>query len=123
MKFSQAVSAFWSNYGNFRSRSRRSAFWFASLFLFLGNIGAAVLDGLLGLTLDPETGLGAVQIIWTLVIIVPSMSVLVRRLHDTGRSGWWILIILIPVVGAITLLVFSFQDSAPGDNRWGPSPK
>ena len=59
----------------------------------------------------------------SLALLLPSLAVNVRRLHDTGRSGWWILIGLIPVIGFIVLLVFECQDSQPGTNAYGPSPK
>jgi uncharacterized membrane protein YhaH (DUF805 family) len=61
--------------------------------------------------------------IYALAVLVPSFAVGWRRLHDTGRSGWWMLIGLIPLVGAIILIVFFLQDSAPGDNQYGPNPK
>jgi uncharacterized membrane protein YhaH (DUF805 family) len=56
-------------------------------------------------------------------VLVPSIAVTVRRLHDTGRSGWWILISLVPVIGWIVLLVFMLTDSQPGSNQYGPNPK
>ncbi|TJY41720.1 DUF805 domain-containing protein [Cohnella pontilimi] len=61
--------------------------------------------------------------LYALAILLPSLAVSVRRLHDTGRSGWWLLIGLIPLIGAIILLVFTCQDSQPGDNRYGPNPR
>jgi uncharacterized membrane protein YhaH (DUF805 family) len=61
--------------------------------------------------------------LYALAIILPSLGVFVRRLHDTGRTGWWILIGLIPAIGGIVLFVFSVMDSQPGDNKYGPNPK
>ena len=61
--------------------------------------------------------------IFSLAVLLPGVGVAVRRLHDTGRTGWWLLIGLIPLVGEIVLLVFMVQDSAPGTNAYGPSPK
>jgi uncharacterized membrane protein YhaH (DUF805 family) len=68
-------------------------------------------------------GGGIVGLIWIFVTIVPALAVLVRRLHDTGRRGWWALIGLIPLIGFIVLLVFTVLDSDAGDNTYGPSPK
>lgn len=66
---------------------------------------------------------GVLQSLYALAVLIPSLAVGVRRLHDTGRNGWWLLIGLIPLIGAIVLLVFFFQDSQPGNNEYGPSPK
>lgn len=61
--------------------------------------------------------------LFSLALFIPSLAVAVRRLHDIGRSGWWLLIGLIPLVGAFVLLVFAVQDSQPGSNAYGPNPK
>jgi len=76
---------------------------------------ASIIDGILGVTV--------LGVILALGLLIPSLAVGVRRLHDIGKSGWWLLIGLIPLVGAIVLLVFACQDSQPGTNQWGPSPK
>lgn len=127
MGFKEALRSFWSNYRNFKGRARRSEYWFITLFLFLTNLAAAIIDfAILGGDIDrfiANGGGGIVGLIWILVTIVPAVSVLVRRLHDTNRPGWWALIGLVPVVGGIVLLVFSVQDSLPGENKYGPSPK
>jgi uncharacterized membrane protein YhaH (DUF805 family) len=68
-------------------------------------------------------GGGIVGLVWIFATIVPALAVLVRRLHDTGRSGWWALISPVPVIGFIVLLVFTVQDSHPGENAHGRSPK
>ena len=73
-------------------------------------------------------GLGAVYLgllsgLYSLAVLIPSIAVAVRRLHDTGRTGWWLLIGFIPLVGIIVLLVFLFTDSQPGPNQYGPNPK
>ncbi|WP_243398301.1 DUF805 domain-containing protein [Deinococcus koreensis] len=73
------------------------------------------------------SGIGLISLIlavlYALAVFVPSLAVTVRRLHDTGKSGWWYLIGLIPLVGGLVLLVFTVLDSEPGSNRWGPNPK
>lgn len=122
MGFGQAVSSFWNNYTNFKGRARRSEYWFASLFLFLANIAAVIADAITGF-LDVESGFGLIQAVWFLAILIPAISLLARRLHDTNRSGWWILILLVPFVGAVVLFVFTLLDSHPMENRWGLSPK
>ncbi len=73
--------------------------------------------------LDGSTGTGVVGGLVSLALLLPSLGVSVRRLHDTDRSGWWLLILLVPLIGVIVLLVFSVSDSTPGSNRFGASPK
>lgn len=127
MNFSTALRSFWSNYKNFKGRARRSEYWFIQLFLVITNLVVAGIDFvLLGFDVDrfiANGGGGIVGLIYILVTIVPAIAVLVRRLHDTNRSGWWALIGLIPLAGAIVLLVFTVEDSTKGDNRYGASPK
>ncbi len=127
MGFSQALRSFWGNYRNFKGRARRSEYWLIQLFLVLTNLAAAVIDFAL-MNGDVERfiangGGGIVGLIWILATIVPALAVLVRRLHDTGRSGWWALIGLVPVAGTIVLLVFTVADSQAQQNNYGPSPK
>jgi uncharacterized membrane protein YhaH (DUF805 family) len=127
MSFATAVKSFWSNYTNFKGRARRSEYWFIQLFLIATNIAVAVIDLAL-MNGDVERfiangGGGIVGLIWIFATIIPALAVLIRRLHDTNRSGWWALIGLVPVAGAIVLLVFTVEDSNKGDNRYGASPK
>ena len=127
MDFGTALKAFWSNYSNFKGRSRRSEYWFIELFLVITNVVVAVVDlALMNWDVDrfiANGGGGIVGLIWILATIVPAIAVLIRRLHDTNRSGWWALICLVPIAGAIVLLVFTVEDSNKGDNRYGASPK
>jgi uncharacterized membrane protein YhaH (DUF805 family) len=125
--FSEALKSFWSNYRNFKGRARRSEYWFIQLFLVLTNLAAAVIDLVL-MNGDVDRfiangGGGIVGLIWILATIVPALAVLVRRLHDTGRSGWWALIGFVPLAGTIVLLVFTVADSQAQQNTYGPSPK
>jgi uncharacterized membrane protein YhaH (DUF805 family) len=127
MSFATAVKAFWSNYTNFKGRARRSEYWFIQLFLVATNIAVAVIDLAL-MNGDVERfiangGGGIVGLIWIFATIVPAIAVLIRRLHDTNRSGWWALIGLVPLAGAIVLLVLTVQDSNKGVNKYGASPK
>jgi len=127
MGFVEAVKSFWSKYATFKGRSRRSEYWFIQLFLVLTNLAVAAIDLIL-MNGDVDRfiangGGGIVGLIWILVTIVPALAVLVRRLHDTGKSGWWVLIGFVPLVGAIVLLVFTVLDSDRGENKHGASPK
>lgn len=109
-------------YAVFSGRAQRAEYWFFVLFSIIISIVLAILDGVFG-TLDMESGLGVLSGIYGLAVFIPSLAVSVRRLHDTSRSGWWILIGLIPFIGAIVVLVFMVLDSTPGENDYGPNPK
>jgi len=115
MGFADAVRSVFSKYVVFSGRARRSEFWWFSLFLLIVYIIVAAIDAAIGNSV-------LLVIVW-LATLLPSLAVTVRRLHDTGRSGWWFFITLIPLVGGIILLVFECQDSQPGSNAYGPSPK
>ncbi|WP_400162447.1 DUF805 domain-containing protein [Brevibacillus sp. TJ4] len=103
------------DYAVFGGRARRKEYWMYTLFYAIGYLILYILESLIGLT-QVLTG------IYSLALLLPSLGVTIRRLHDTGRSGWWILISLIPLIGAIILLVFLCQDSK-GSNQYGPNPK
>ena len=127
MGFGEAVKSFWSHYSKFKGRSRRSEYWWIQLFLVLTNLAVAAIDLVL-MNGDVDRfiangGGGIVGLIWILVTIVPALAVLVRRLHDTGKTGWWALIGFVPLVGGIVLLVFTVLDSDAGENKFGESPK
>jgi len=103
-------------YAVFSGRARRKEYWFFSLFNLIIGFVLGVVEVLVG-------GPGIVGMLYGLAVIIPALAVSVRRLHDTDRSGWWLLIALIPVVGAIVLLIFMVLDSSPGENQYGPNPK
>jgi uncharacterized membrane protein YhaH (DUF805 family) len=109
-------------YADFSGRSRRKEYWLFLLFIILVSVGVGVVEAALGLagTVGPY---GAVSLLFAIAIIVPSIAVGVRRLHDTDRSGWWILISFVPIVGSIVLLVFYVLEGTRGPNRFGPDPK
>ena len=127
MSFGTALKAFWSNYRNFKGRARRSEYWYIQLFLVATNLAAAAIDlALMDGDVDrfiANGGGGIIGLIWIIATIVPALAVLVRRLHDTNRSGWWALIGFVPVVGTIVILVFTVSDSDQSENRYGSSPK
>ena len=109
-------------YAVYSGRSRRKEYWFFVLFVVVISTVLTIIDGLIG-AYDRSTGVGLLSAIFSLAILIPSISVSVRRLHDIDRTGWWVLISLVPLVGWIVLLVFHVQDSTPGTNRYGPNPK
>ncbi|WP_320823674.1 DUF805 domain-containing protein [Reinekea sp.] len=109
-------------YSVFKGRSRRKEYWFFFLFNILISIVLGIIDGLTG-TFSPESGLGLLGVIFMLAVLIPSLAVSIRRLHDTNRSGWWLLISLIPIIGTIVIIVFMASDSKPGDNKYGENPK
>lgn len=109
-------------YADFSGRARRTEYWMFVLFNLIFFIAAMILDNVLGLT---PGGLpyGLFYFLYGLAVLIPGLAVVVRRLHDIGKSGWMILITLIPIVGGIWLLVLMMLDSSPGDNEYGPNPK
>ena len=109
-------------YAVFSGRARRKEYWMFFLFNLIITIVLAIIDNLIG-TFSPQSGVGLLEGLYSLAVLLPSIAVTVRRLHDTGRSGWWILIGLIPIIGGIVLLIFMVLDSQPGENKYGPNPK
>ena len=120
-----------NNYANFNGRARRSEFWFFVLFNIIISIVALILDNVIGTTIslhDNAYGAipmpyGYIYILYVLAVFIPGLAVTVRRLHDVGKSGWMYFIVLIPIIGAIWLLVLFFADSQVGSNKWGENPK
>lgn len=108
-------------YADFTGRSRRREYWMFALFNFLISLALGVLDGGIGTTAGGTIGI--LSGLYSLFVLIPGIAVAIRRLHDTGRSGWWLLLILVPFVGAIVLLIFFVQDSEPGANEYGYNPK
>ncbi|MDD1793107.1 DUF805 domain-containing protein [Enterovibrio sp. ZSDZ42] len=102
------------NFAVFSGRARRKEYWMFILFYLIFSIALTIVDQILGSVF--------LSLIFSLVLLIPSISLTARRLHDTGRSGWWQLIVLIPLVGAIVMLVFLVQDSHE-DNIYGANPK
>ena len=127
MNFTAAIRSFWSRFADFKGRSRRSEYWYVQLFLVVTNLAVAGIDlALMDGDVDrfiANGGGGIVGLIWIFATIVPALAVLIRRLHDAGKTGWWALVGFIPFVGAIVLLLFTVTDSSPGENKYGTSPK
>ena len=118
---SWAIEAF-KKYAVFRGRSRRKEYWYFVLFTLIISAVLSLVDSIIG-TSGSSTGTGLLGGIFSLAILIPSIAVSVRRLHDIGRTGWWVLIGLIPVIGAIVLIVFAVMDSEAGTNQYGANPK
>lgn len=106
---------------NFSDRSRRTEYWMFTLVAIIISIALTIIDAVVGLEL--AEGVGILSTLFSLLIIIPGLSLTVRRLHDIGKSGWWVLITLIPLIGAIILLVFTVKDSEPSSNEYGMNPK
>ena len=106
----------WKKYAEFSGRARRKELWMFVLFNFLVSVAIGIVDGILGTN-------GALGGLYSLAVLIPSLAVAARRLHDTDRSGWWQLIALVPLIGFIILLVFLCGDSKSGANRFGANPK
>ena len=109
-------------YAVFSGRARRAEYWYFVLFNIIVAIVLSLIDTLLG-TFDILRGVGLLSSLYGLAVLIPTLAVTVRRLHDIDRSGWWIFINLIPLIGFIVLLVFAVTDGTPGSNRYGPNPK
>lgn len=108
-------------YAVFNGRARRKEYWM----FVLGNLIVAIIASVLDSVLfgSKTVGLGPLYLIYMLAVLVPGLAVSVRRLHDVGKSGWFILIAFIPIVGPIWLLVLTCMDGQPGENPYGPNPK
>ena len=104
------------NYAVFTGRARRKEYWMFFLFNVIISMVLGFVEGMFG-------GPGILTIIYGLAVLLPGLGVSIRRLHDTDRSGWWLLIALVPIVGGIVLIVFMVQDSKAGENQYGPNPK
>jgi uncharacterized membrane protein YhaH (DUF805 family) len=109
-------------YVDFSGRARRKEYWVFFLFNLIISCVLSAVDVFIG-TYSASAGIGLLAGLYGLAVLLPGIGVTVRRLHDTGRSGWWILIALIPLVGWIVLLVFMLLDSQPETNAYGPNPK
>ena len=109
-------------FADFSGRARRAEYWWFYLLVIVGYLVASIIDSLMGLdgTVGPY---GIITLVFGLAMLLPSIAAGVRRLHDTDRSGWWMLIAFVPLVGVIVLLVFFVLEGTQGENRFGPDPK
>lgn len=109
-------------YAVFSGRARRTEYWMFELFSTIFMVAAIILDNVLGTKAKDDSG-GLIYLLFALATLLPRFAVTVRRLHDIGKSGWWILINLIPLVGIFWMLFLLMTDSNPRDNEFGPNPK
>lgn len=110
-------------YTDFAGRSRRKEYWFFLLGVLAVTIILSILEGILGLSGMVGGVYGPLTVLFFLGIIVPSIAVQVRRFHDQDKSGWFVLLSLIPFIGGLIVLVFMFLEGTKGPNRFGPDPK
>jgi uncharacterized membrane protein YhaH (DUF805 family) len=111
-----------NRYAKFDGRARRKEYWMFALFNFLIAVALSIVDGILHLKVGMY-GMGVLGTLYALALLIPNIAISIRRLHDTDRSGWWLLILLVPIIGAIVLLVFMVLAGTAGENRYGPDPK
>ena len=112
----------WKQYADFSGRARRKEYWIFSLInyiiiFFLYILQIVMIESTLWLIFP------IIFFLYAVAVFLPGLAVNIRRLHDIGKSGWWYLIYLIPIIGAIWLTVLMCLDSAPGENQWGENPK
>jgi len=112
--------AAYANYWNFQARASRSEYWLFTLWMLLLGLVAGLVD--VFVFREAPGGFGPLALFVTFANLIPSLSVTFRRLHDTNRTAWWLLVALIPLAGAVTLFVFSVMRGTPGENRFGPAP-
>ena len=112
MNFGQAIASGFSNYVNFSDRACRSEYWFWTLFVFLADIATWIVDTAVGVQVTSS--------LFNLAVLLPGIAIGVRRLHDLDRTGWWLLIVFIPLIGWIVLLIWYCSKGTEGPNRFGP---
>ncbi|MBO5572967.1 MAG: DUF805 domain-containing protein [Clostridium sp.] len=116
---------FFQNFTKFDGRSRRKEYWYPVLFQLLVNMVIGIFAIVIGFV-SQDAGAMLSRVLTGLVslaLLIPSIAVSIRRMHDIGKSGWWLLIVLVPCVGGFIYLYFCCQDSQPGANQYGPNPK
>lgn len=118
MTFKEAVRTCFEKYFVIEGRARRSEYWYFVLFSILVSIVLSLIDTALGFRGDFQP----LSMLFSLAILVPSITVAVRRLHDRDMSGWWVLLALIPLIGALILFVLFVMRGTDGQNRFGPDP-
>ena len=110
-------------YAVFSGRARRKEYWMFALVNIIIAVLLGIIEAALGIRGGREQYQSVLGGLYSLAVLLPTLGVTVRRLHDTGRSGWWILLSFIPLIGSLIVLFFLVQDSEPGEKRYGPNPK
>ena len=114
------------NYFTFSGRARRSEYWYFALFNLIFTVLAMVIDNVLGTTFqigEISIPYGYIYMLYAMALLIPGLAVMVRRLHDVGKSGWMFFVVLIPIIGGIWIIVLLCTDSVPNENKYGPNPK
>ncbi|GDY26982.1 DUF805 domain-containing protein [Agarivorans sp. Toyoura001] len=106
----------------FSGRSRRKEYWMFVLINSIVSVLLSVVDQAIG-SVNVESGMGILGSIYGIAVLLPSIGVAMRRLHDTGRTGWWLWIVLVPIIGVLVLLYFFCSDSQSESNQYGANPK
>lgn len=122
LTFTEAVQTCFRKYATFSGRARRSEYWYFTLFTIVVNFVLMIVGNMI-FGAPADGGNNILQSIFSLVILVPGLAVMWRRLHDIGKSGAWFFIALVPIIGWILLLIYECRDSEPGENQYGMSPK
>lgn len=122
MTFQETIKKCFSDYVTFSGRAPRAEFWWFMLFIFLGNMAAGLLDGILFGRAGGGQQISILGALFGLAVFLPSIAVGVRRLHDLDKSGWWYLLVLIPLIGTLILIFFYVQRGTEGPNQYGPDP-
>jgi uncharacterized membrane protein YhaH (DUF805 family) len=118
MTFGEAISSGFQNYVNFTGRAPRSGYWYWVLFYVIVSIVTGVID----FVAFSDAAVSPLNSLASLALLLPSLAVAVRRLHDIDRSGWWVLLWFIPIIGWIILIIWHCTLGTPGPNRFGPDP-
>ena len=121
MTFQQAIQSGFRNYVNFEGRASRSEFWYFVLFTFLVSMALNIVDLMLFHSSTGSFHINALGALFSLAVLLPSLGLAFRRLHDTERSAWWLLINL-TIIGGLVTLVFNCLPGTPGPNKYGPDP-
>lgn len=116
--FLGALKDGFARFVDFKTRSTRSQYWWFTLWSVIFSVVTGIIDLSLGMGESGPIGLLA-----SLVLFLPSIAVAIRRLHDIGRSGWWMLLVFVPIIGWIVLIVFYCIKSEAHSNKWGPEPR
>jgi len=131
MGFADAIKTVFGKYATFEGRASRSEFWWWVLFLFILQVISNILDGLFGTKINYSASgavstninnVGWLSLVVGLILIIPTIAVSVRRLHDTDKSGWWWWLNVVCCIGGLILLIFYVSPSTPGPNRFGAQP-
>lgn len=118
MNFKEAVASGFNNYVEFSGRACRSEFWYWALFVFVASFCLGILD----IAVFPSDEWSPLSTVFSLAVFLPGLAVGARRLHDINRSGWWLLLWLVPLIGWVILIVWAIFEGTPGENRFGPNP-